>query len=114
MVTRPHYAYDLSGGRLCLDFTNTISNRGSDAPVDHLQSYDDLVAFAEQSGAVRPAAARELVHLASSHPAAARHEWTAALALRESLYRLFAALAGGDAPRPADIAALNDRVPSAF
>src|SRR5438034_1883553 len=99
MVTRLAFKYDLSGGRLCLDFANTVSNRGSDAPIDHLHSYDDVLEFAEQSGAIRPATGRELVRIASAHPSAARQEWTAAIALRESLYRLFAALAHRDSPR---------------
>src|SRR5207245_5213602 len=109
----PH-AFDLSGGRLCLDFANTVSNRGSDAPVDRLASYADLAAWAEQSGAAAPALARELGKRAAAHPAAAREALARALAVREALYRVFAAVARGRRPRPADLALVNEQVPSAF
>ncbi|SRR5712692_9617508 len=113
MVTAP-YTFDLSGGRLCLDFANTVSNRGSQAPVDHLQSYDDLLAFMEQARALPPAAVRELSRAAASHAKAARQALDAAIGLREHLYDLFASLAAGRTPRAADLEALNARVPSAF
>ena len=41
------YAFDLSGGRLCLDFANTIGWRGRDEPNEHLGSYGDFIAWAE-------------------------------------------------------------------
>src|SRR5438876_127311 len=73
MVTAPseRYAYDLTGGRLCLDFANTV-NRGSANPTDHLRSYGDLLAFGEQTGIAPPAVARELGKRAAAHPAVAR------------------------------------------
>ena len=37
-----------------------------------------------------------------------------ALAVREALYRVFAAVARGRRPRPADLALVNEQVPSAF
>src|SRR5438034_7641134 len=85
------YTFDLSGGRLCLDFANTVSNRGSDAPADHLGSYGDFAAWAGQSGAAPPAIARELARQAAAHPAAARSALAHAIALREALYRILAA-----------------------
>src|SRR5881409_2988247 len=94
------HTFDLSGGRLCLDFANTVSNRGSDAPVDHLRSYADLAAWAEQSGAAPAALARELARHAAAHPSAARTALAGAIALREALYRIFAAAAAERKPRP--------------
>jgi predicted RNA-binding Zn ribbon-like protein len=108
------YAFDLSGGRLCLDFANTVSDRGSDAPVDHLRSYADLAAWAGQSGAAPAAVARELARQAAAHPSAARAALADAIALREALYRIFAAAATDRKPRPADLALLNAQVPAAY
>src|SRR5262245_31944333 len=108
------YAFDLSGGRLALDFANTVSNRGSDAPEDHLRAYADFAAWAGQAGAAAASVARELTRRASAHPAAAREALARAVALREALYRMFAAAAARRKPRPADLALLNEWLPAAF
>jgi len=108
------YAFDLSGGRLCLDLANTVSNRGSRSPTDHLRSYGDLIAWATQAGAVAPGVARELVARAAARPGEARQALTSVIHVRETLYRVFAAMAGRRRPRPEDVAALNEQVPAAF
>jgi predicted RNA-binding Zn ribbon-like protein len=108
------YTFDLSGGRLCLDFANTIGWRGSDAPADHLGSYGDLVAWAEQAGAVAPRQARALLRRAAARPAEARQALAGAIELREALYRVFAAIGAGRSPRPPDLAIVNAAVPAAF
>lgn len=110
----PGNTFDLSSGRLCLDFANTVSNRGSDQPADHLRSYDDLVAFAEQAKAVRPGVARELERVSAAHPTGARRALATAITVREALFGIFAALAAGRSPKAADLATLNDHVAAAF
>jgi len=107
-------AFDLSGGRLCLDFVNTVNNRGSDAPTDQLHTYADFVSFAEQTGAVSAAAARQLARDAAAHANAARTALSQAVAVREALLRVFVAIAGEKRPKPADLAIVNARVPAAF
>src|SRR5437016_1416038 len=116
MVTRPAapYAFDLSGGRLCLDFANTVSDRASAEPVDHLRTYEDLMSWATQAGALRPPVARALRADAEAHPSDARRALADAIAVREGLYRLFAAVAARRRPRAADLEVLNAHVPSAF
>jgi len=108
------YTFDLSGGRLCLDLANTVSDRGSDHPVDHLRTYGDVIAWALQAGAVKPAVARALLDQAAARPAAAQRALATAIDAREMLYRLLAAVAAGKRPRPDDLAVLNDHVPAAF
>ena len=108
------YTFDLSGGRLCLDLANTVSDRSSDRPVDHLRTYGDLIAWARQAGTVAPGVARALLAEAAARLEAARHALATALDAREMLYRLFAAIAAGKRPRPEDLAVLNDHVPAAF
>jgi predicted RNA-binding Zn ribbon-like protein len=112
--TDDDYAFDLSGGRLCLDFANTVGWRGSDAPAEHLGSYGDLVAWAEQARAVAPRDARALLRRAAARPAEARQALAGAIELREALYRVFAAIAAGRPPRAPDLAIVNAAVPAAF
>jgi predicted RNA-binding Zn ribbon-like protein len=108
------YEFDLSGGRLCLDFCNTIGWRGRDEPNEHLGSYGDFIAWAEQSRAVTAREARALLKRAVSHPAEAREALAGAIELREALYRVFAAIASGRSPRAPDLAIVNAAVPNAF
>jgi len=101
------YVFDLSGGALCLDFANTVSDRNSGREIDHLERYSDLVAFAEQVGLVGEVSARALRKLAARHAESAAAVSDRALALREALYRLFADSAAGRTARGADLALLN-------
>ena len=49
---RAGWTFELLGGRLCLDFANTVSGmRGTD-PRDRLSDYLDLVAWGRQAGAI--------------------------------------------------------------
>jgi predicted RNA-binding Zn ribbon-like protein len=112
-VTADH-TFDLTGGRLCLDFANTVGWRGSSAPQEHLGSYADLVAWAEQAHVVAPRAARALLKRAAAQPAEAREALATAIRLREALYRVFAAATAGRTPLAADLAVLNAAVTAAF
>jgi predicted RNA-binding Zn ribbon-like protein len=106
------YEFDRSGGRLCLDFVNTVSDRPT-APQDRLQRYGDLVAWARQEGLLDRRRGQELDRQASRRPAQAEAVLQRARALRESLYRLLsAAAAGGTAPD--SLLALNAVLPVAL
>jgi len=109
-----NYTFDLSGGRLCLDFANTVGDRGTDQPSEHLGSYADFLAWAEQAGATTARAARGLRRAAGARPAQARQVLADAIRLRESLYRVFAAVAAGRTPRAPDLAIVNAALPAAF
>ena len=50
---RSGQVFDLTGGRLSLDFANTSCHR-STRPKEQLASYADLVSFARQAGIVNP------------------------------------------------------------
>ncbi len=105
----PEHEFDLSGGALCLDFANTVSWRKLDQRAsEHLRSYDDLVAFAEQSKVLTSDWAGELRAHARQHSREAQQALRRALAYRESLYRAFAALAQRRAVPPDDLKQVND------
>jgi predicted RNA-binding Zn ribbon-like protein len=96
-----------TGGRLCLEFTNTTSARDTDAPNEHLHSYADLLAWGEREGALPASMAAQLAEIAQNNPGAAAGQLRSAIELREALYRIFTAHADGNPPTPADLGLLN-------
>ena len=103
------YQFDLSGGALCLDFANTVSHRHlPQRRAEHLDSYADLVAFADQSKLLPPKLAASLRAHASRDYAGARSAFRKSIVLRESLYRTFSAIAAGMHVPPADVQEIND------
>jgi predicted RNA-binding Zn ribbon-like protein len=105
----PDYQFDLSGGALCLDFANTVSWRKALGQLnDHLKSYDNLVAFAEQSSVLSSQQASRLRAQARTRGTTASEILQTALAYRENLYRGFSALASGKPPAPNDLQKIND------
>jgi predicted RNA-binding Zn ribbon-like protein len=105
--------FDLSGGRLCLDFANTLSGR-LHGPTEHLQGFGDLVAFARQAGILEPAEAGRLEEEAALEPQAAHGVWRRAIVVREALFDAFAALATGKQPAAAALDAVNRELPEAL
>jgi predicted RNA-binding Zn ribbon-like protein len=103
------FAFDLTGGILCLDFANTVSRRDDpERRREHLASYADLVAFARQSGLFSPRQAAELCAYAERHPNQAQRIFQVAIALRETLYRAFSAIAQGQPAAAGDLQQIND------
>ena len=108
MINEPNPFADVSlvGGRLCLDFVNTVdeyTHRGE----DRLRAYADLVWWGLHAGALDAAAAEPLFALAASEPARADAVHARAVDLREALFRVFAAARAGAAPDEAHLAVIN-------
>ena len=102
------YAFELSGGAICLDFVNTLGNRAGPEPLEeHLASYRDLVDFAWQAGTLTDPAARLLQTAGDARPNEARAVLERAIALREALFRIFAPVARDERPDEQDLAGLN-------
>ena len=97
----------LYGGNICLDFANTLDARGGPDPEDHLGGYADLVRWAAYAELLDAAGSRHLATLAKARPQAAQASFTAALRLREAIFRVFAGLARGTAAAPADLALIQ-------
>ena len=100
------YVFDLSGGRLCLDFANTLDGRASE-PRERLNTYADLVSWGRQAGTVSPSAARRLLEGASRHPRRAAAVLEQARELREAIYRIWVAEAHQEQPPVEDVELLN-------
>ncbi|HVA41333.1 MAG TPA: ABATE domain-containing protein [Candidatus Binataceae bacterium] len=91
---------------LCLDFVNTLAWRGS-APSESLHGLPDLVQWCACSGGLLAGAIESGGAWAERHPARAAAIFRGAIALRETICRIFHALAGGGAPADGDLSELN-------
>jgi predicted RNA-binding Zn ribbon-like protein len=104
--------FEITGGNLALDLANTRERRPTPQPLEHLQRYEDLVAWAVQADAVRAEEGATLRTWAARRPRAARAALGRALQLREAIFTVFSALAGGR-PLPAGaLARLNRALPA--
>jgi predicted RNA-binding Zn ribbon-like protein len=91
------------GGALALDFVNTASQRVEGPFKEKLHGYFDLVRFAADAGAIAGPTLLVLEHMATADPGAADRVVADARALREAIYRVFSARAGGAPVDPADL-----------
>ncbi len=91
----------LIGGHPALDFTNTVNSRGVRHGPDVLRNYGDLLDWAVRIGVLQATEAEVLRNLPRNRGDAALAR---AKALREALYRIFAAR---PAARPEDLGLLQ-------
>src|SRR5438128_781338 len=97
--------FDLVAGELALDFANTAG--GARQPEkEYLLSYGDLVAWGRQAGALSAEEAAGLSREAARRPAEAAAVLRRAIALREAVYRVFAAQASAKPVAEADLGAI--------
>ena len=99
--------WTLRGGRLCLDFANTADWHASDQPEERLTSYVAFVSWSRQAGVLTENQAKRLLRRAADRPEEARVVVNRAIALREAIYEIFAAVAHGQAPQATDLTTLN-------
>ncbi len=104
---RAEHQFELTGGRICLDFVNTVGGDRSGHTREHLHAYGDLVSWARQAGAIEGPHARRLLEEARQRPHDAETTHREAIALREALYRTFLAVVERREPDPADVACLS-------
>ena len=97
------WVFELMGGRLSLDFTNTVSGKRLVAPIERLNAYPDLVSWGQQVGVLDAAQARRLLAEAERDPGAAARAYREAIAFREALFRAFRAVAEGAPPAAEDL-----------
>ena len=100
--------FKLVGGRLCLDFVNTVGNYlDPERRRDYLAGYPDLLAWGQQAGALTPGEAEVLRTAAARRSAEAPAVLARARALRDAIYGVMAAVAHDHPVPAADLAALN-------
>jgi predicted RNA-binding Zn ribbon-like protein len=100
--------FELVGGKLSLDFVNTFDgSRDTGNGREKLTSYADLVSWSRQAGIITNGEAKSLLREAARRPREAAEVLEQAIALRETIYRIFRAVIRGRSPDKADLAALN-------
>jgi predicted RNA-binding Zn ribbon-like protein len=97
----------LLGGRTSLEYANTVDWHASDEPIEYLTSYEALVGWSRHVGILDERQAEGLLAEAGRRPAEAEAVHGRAVALREAIYRIFAAIAAGLAAEGDDLALLN-------
>ncbi|HZR41850.1 MAG TPA: ABATE domain-containing protein [Ktedonobacteraceae bacterium] len=95
------------GGKLCLDFTNTVSWRISDHPIEWLHNYSDLLKWSLHIGMLKPAQVNHLLAEAKKRPEEAEAVYQQAVHFREALFRIFLAVVHQNTPLEGDLALLN-------
>jgi predicted RNA-binding Zn ribbon-like protein len=101
---RPIAAIRLDGGRLCLDFVNTIHDRHAANVEDYLQQPQRFIEWCVRAGALHPGDGVRAPRTATARTALMREVTT----LRRHLHALFAARIDGLAP-PAEAVRVLDR-----
>ena len=104
----PDHDIELSGGALALDFANTVGGTHVRPTHDHLRSYGDIASFAVLAGALSPSVAKRLAERAERDPRRAAAVYELGIALRESIWAVFSALASGESRRDADLDLIAD------
>ena len=99
MLTQAAVAIPAPDADLCFAFTNTRYWRGTPTPTEELRGADDLLRWAALAERLPPALLERF--------AAAPDLLADALALRETIYRCFAAIAHGGEPAAGDLDVLN-------
>jgi predicted RNA-binding Zn ribbon-like protein len=111
----------LIGGRLCLDFVNTVGGRRADLSRrtfsvtvlgEKLDDYEDLVGWSRHAGAITESEAQRLIREGKRRKEEASKVLSRALRLRESLYRLFKKIIAGET-KTSDLEMLNDELSKA-
>jgi predicted RNA-binding Zn ribbon-like protein len=107
-MTAPRHYHAATTDALCLNFANTLAWRGRSQPVEALQTPDDLLAWAHKEAGANP----DLVCDYRASPTEPGLQ--TAIAIRETIYRLFAATAAcGGTPQADHVAALNQWIAAA-
>ena len=104
---RPKTRYHWTGSLLCLDFTDTVTYRSDSKEKEFLNSYADLLAWCNQAGILSDAESQQLLREAESRPKDAAQALGRARDLRETIYRIFLAIAQNIPPNETDLGDLN-------
>jgi len=101
---------DLLGGKLCLDFANTVDPRTGTHPHEYLKDYLDLVQWSQHVGILNEKEGQSLLCRAAGQFTEANITFERAITLRETIYRIFSSIAHKTNPQAADL----DTLKSAF
>jgi len=106
--------FKLLGGRLCLDFVDTVNWDSPRRARERFYSFADLVDWAQFMEQVSDSQAERLRGAAARRPAEAKTIYRQAIDLRATLHRIFGAVAAGQPPDSDDLAGLNAALAAAM
>jgi predicted RNA-binding Zn ribbon-like protein len=98
---------ELLGGCLCLDYANTVSTRIESLRHEYLTSYGELVAWSRHASILTDAEAKALLTRAAGQAALAAVALERAIALREAIFQIFAAVADNRKPDKQSLTIMN-------
>lgn len=104
----------LVGGRLILDFTNSVGSRGVVNERDRLKGYPELLWWGVRAEVLTDAERRELLRRAEERPAEAGDVFRRAIDFREASWRVLRAVEDGADPDAADLDTVNREVARAM
>jgi predicted RNA-binding Zn ribbon-like protein len=90
----------LVGGQLAFNFANTTSGRGGQRRLEHLRTAGDIAVWAHHAQIIGKASARDLELRCTDSPPLAKRLRQRVLALRDVVYDIGVALAGGKPAHP--------------
>jgi len=97
----------LDGGWLCLDFINTVNNRKTEAYIEYLSSYDDLLHWTGRVEMLTPDQIMTLRSIAAKDALKTGKIWIKILEARETLYNLILSLVKQEFPSKIIVVAYN-------
>jgi len=106
--------FEFIAGNPCLDFANTVNNRAGDQPEELLIDYSRLLRWGEEARVITNKTAECLRIAGQEGPGRARSTLRNAIALRDALYDVFAAVARQRTAPETQLAVLNTAVHDAF
>lgn len=106
-MSENRFNFDDESGDLSLDFANTKNWHASDQPIEHLNTYDDVVLWGEEADLLTGSEAEQLRRNADENPSQAHADYEQTINLREAIYHIFSDIYAGRKVSLDDLAALN-------
>src|SRR5436190_22159407 len=97
-ITSKLPGFEFIGGKVCLDFANTVSGTREGRSQEKLTKYSDLVRWSSSAALVTESQAKTLLHAAERDEGEATTVLARACALTEAMYHMFTALIAGTQP----------------
>ncbi|RDU35698.1 hypothetical protein DRW41_16270 [Neobacillus piezotolerans] len=114
-INKDVHKHDLLGGRLCLDFANTVSwHDSSEESQELLTSYEKLVNWSLHANILKKQQSLALLKKAEDLPSRANEVLQQAIELRESIYQIFSRVINNETPAPKDLSILNKALGNAY
>jgi len=106
-VHREAESHRLIGGELCLDFANTLNGHDRHPQHEYLHDYRDMILWGRHTGVMTGGEAGALLREAATRSAAAEAVYCQGLELRETIFRIFTALAEESQVEESDLKRLS-------